>query len=156
MKICCFTGHRDICAQDIVRLPHAIDATLDRLIASGFSVFRAGGAVGFDTVCALKVLEKKKEHPSVKLELCLPCKDQTNGWPQRDISIYKYILSAADSVKYVGEKYRSGCMHERNRMLVDGSDVCVAYCKESKGGTAYTCKYALKCKVELINLADLM
>lgn len=156
MKTCCFTGHRDICAEDIVRLPEVLDTTLDRLIASGVGVFRAGGAVGFDTLCALKVLEKKKKDPKIRLELCLPCKDQTQGWPERDVNIYNYILSAADSVRYVGEKYVRGCMHVRNRMLVDGSDVCVTYCKESVGGTAYTCRYALKRGVELINLADVL
>ena len=45
-------------------------------------------------------------------------------------------------------------MARRNRALVDGSDYCVAYLTKNSGGTLYTCSYALKKGVELINLAD--
>ncbi len=156
MKICCFTGHRHIHANDIVRIPELLDGVLENLIRDGVRIFRAGGAVGFDTVCALKVLEKKNKYPDVTLELCLPCKDQTQTWSERDAHIYNYILEHADRVRYAREKYTPGCMHERNRMLVDGSDHCIAFCSSSHGGTAYTCAYALSKQVELINLYDMM
>ena len=46
-------------------------------------------------------------------------------------------------------------MHLRNRALVDGSDTCVAYLTANRGGTLYTCAYALKQGLTLINLADM-
>ena len=42
------------------------------------------------------------------------------------------------------------------RALVDGSDLCVAYLKEKKGGTAMTVQYAQKQKVTVINMGDLV
>ena len=42
-------------------------------------------------------------------------------------------------------------MYMRNRALVDGSDVVIAYLKHGKGGTAYTCRYAEKQGVRVIN-----
>ena len=61
-----------------------------------------------------------------------------------------------NTVEYVQESYTSGCMHERNRRLVDSAELCVAYCEHSGGGTAYTVAYALKNEKELINIADLI
>ncbi len=157
-KICCFTGHRNIADSHILRMPELLDRQLDELIKSGFSVFRAGGAIGFDTLCALKVLDKKRSYPdlSITLELCLPCTDQTNGWNDRDKHIYNYILERADKVRYAHELYVNGCMFDRNRMLVDGADLCLAYLASSKGGTAFTCSYAKKKGVALINTFDLL
>ena len=154
--VCCFTGHRKIEENYILRLPEALSSTLDRLINKGVRIFRTGGAIGFDTIAALKILEKKKCRPDVRLELCLPCRDQTNGWSEREKYIYSYVLKHADAVRYAEERYVSGCMYKRNRMLVDGADYCVAFLTRNEGGTAYTAKYALSKGVELINLYDEM
>ena len=150
--VCCFTGHRKISENHILKLPEVLSHVLDTLIANGVRTFRAGGAIGFDTLCALKVLEKKKSYPEVRLELCLPCRDQTNGWSEREKYIYNYVLERSDKVRFAEERYVSGCMYKRNRMLVDGADYCVAFLAKSEGGTAYTAKYALSKGVELINL----
>lgn len=157
-KICCFTGHRRIPREDIVRLPALLDSLLESLIDKGVLTFRAGGAIGFDTLCALKVLELKKRHPSlnITLELCLPCRDQTPGWSATEKSAYEFVLKNADKVSYASQSYAAGCMHTRNRTLVEGADVCVAYLTSSKGGTAYTCAYALKHGLEFINTAELL
>ena len=144
-KICCFTGHRHIPHDLIMQLPEKLDSLIDELIASGYREFRCGGAQGFDTIAALKVLEKKKTFgEEIKLCLYLPCKDQTRGWSESAKRAYSMVLERADSVSYAAEAYNSGCMHARNRALVDGSDLCVAFCLSSSGGTAYTLLYAKK------------
>jgi len=153
-KICCFTGHRKIAEDHILRLPEKLSHTLDGLIEQGVTVFRAGGAIGFDTLAALKVLEKKKDHPEIRLELMLTCHDQTRGWSEREKYVYNYILERADSARYAELRYVRGCAYKRDRMLVDGADVCVAFLAKNEGGTAYTAKYALSKGVELINLFD--
>ena len=45
-------------------------------------------------------------------------------------------------------------MFERNRMLVNGSDICIVYLASSKGGTAYTVSYAKEKGVEVVNLYE--
>ncbi|MBQ8331062.1 MAG: DUF1273 family protein [Clostridia bacterium] len=154
--ICCFTGHREIADGHLTQLPQSLDRVLEELIAEGVTVFRAGGAMGFDTIAALKVLEKKKSYPHVRLELYLPCRDQTRGWSETGKHAYQYVLERADSFVYLRETYVKGCMHERNRALVQGADVCVTYCVSNMGGTAYTVGYARKNGLRLINLADRM
>lgn len=47
-----------------------------------------------------------------------------------------------------------GCMHKRNRHLVDNSSACISYLTENKGGTFYTVNYAKSKGVEVINIAE--
>jgi len=153
---CCFTGHRDISREHIKDLPILLDEILYEQIDNGAKNFITGGAVGFDTLAALKVLEMKDRFGFINLHLCLPCKNQTQNWNLRDIKAYEYILSRADSKEYISDIYTKFCMHERNRKMVDKSNICIAYCTENRGGTAYTCSYALKNGLELINLFDFL
>ncbi len=154
--VCCFTGHRNIDGTTLQALSQLLDNVLDRLIADGVTVFRTGGAVGFDTLAALKILERRAICPSISLELWLPCRNQTDGWGERSREYYDYILSKADRVEYVREHYVKGCMLERNRHLVDGSQFCIGYCVSERGGSAYTLNYAKKKGVRVINLAGML
>ena len=154
--ICCFTGHRDIPDKHMIHLPVLLEKTIREQCQKGARIFRTGGAIGFDTLAALKCLEIKKKYPSlpITLELCLPCKDQTNGWSEQEKHVYNFVLSQADRVTYEQEVYTAGCMYARNRRLVDGSHVCVAYLSSNHGGTAYTCNYAKQKGVRVINLFE--
>ena len=151
VRICCFTGHRNVhnAATVIARLRRQV-----RLLAEqGCRTFRAGGAIGFDMLAALCVLEIRQEF-GLRLELYLPCRNQADRWSAHDKNFYYHILECADSIEYVSEAYTYSCMYDRNRRMVDGSDVCVAYLTQSTGGTAYTVNYANQKNVKVINLAQ--
>jgi uncharacterized phage-like protein YoqJ len=153
-RIVCFTGHRQISYEDAVRIPALLERVLTELCERGATVFRAGGAIGFDTVAALKVLELKERYPHIRLELILPCRNQTEHWEATAVRTYQYILSLADSHRFLFDTYFEGCMLERDRHLVDGADVCVTYCNRSRGGTAFTLTRAIRAGLEIINLND--
>ena len=155
-RICCFTGHREIYGRYADRLYSLLKNKVSELAENGFSEFRAGGAVGFDTLAALAVLERKSSHGDVSLSLFLPCENQEKYWSQSEKETYRYILAHADSVSYVQKYYSNGVMQERDRRLVDGSDLCVAFLKSKDGGTAYTCGYAKKRGVDVINLFSML
>ncbi|MEE0946993.1 MAG: SLOG family protein [Acutalibacteraceae bacterium] len=154
LHTCCFTGHRAIPEDDLDRLKLELNDTLVSLIENGISYFRAGGALGFDTICAQTVLSLKKIYPHIKLTLVLPCLNQTAKWQQEDKDVYEDIKSKADEVVYTSEHYFRGCMQVRNRALVDESSVAVCYLTQINGGTAYTVKYAQKNGLTIVNLAD--
>ena len=155
-QTCCFTGHREIANNTAYLIPSVLKDVLRKLISRGATRFLTGGAMGFDTIAALCVLELKEEFPQVKLELILPCRDQTRLWNEQNRSIYNMILERADRAEYLHDKYSSSCMHDRNRRLVDLSDVCVSFCIHSGGGSAYTMAYALSLEREVINIADII
>ena len=150
----CFTGHRKIPPERMDILARRLKTILVDLIEKGYQFFGTGGALGFDTIAAQTVLELKMQYPDVKLILVLPCLSQTRGWSARDIDIYEDIKSKADKVVYTSQEYTRGCMHKRNRHLVDNSSVCVCYLTESTGGTAYTVDYARRNKLSVINLGE--
>lgn len=150
----CFTGHRKIPPEQADTLARQLRSTLMRLIEDGYIYFGAGGALGFDTLAAKAVLDLRAEHPQIKLILVLPCLSQTRGWSARDIEIYDDIKSKADKVVYTSQEYTRGCMHKRNRHLVDNSSVCICYLTESTGGTAYTVDYAKTKNLTVINLGE--
>ena len=150
----CFTGHRSIPRDAALLLPTRLKATLEALIARGARRFRAGGAMGFDTVAALCVLELQEKYSSISLDLILPCRDQSKLWNDQNRTVYESIIASASTINYVSDHFTAWCMHERNRRLVDGSQVCVAYLTHSGGGTAYTFSYALTRGLEVINLGD--
>lgn len=131
-----------------------MEKALEYLYEKGVRIFRAGGALGFDTVAALSVIEFRKTHSDVKLHLMLPCRDQEKFWNLRSKMIYRQIIRKSDEVEYVTDKYTSSCMFERNRRMVDGSHICVAYYDGGSGGTGYTYSYAKKKGIKVINLYD--
>ena len=68
-KICAFTGHRppripgghDEESPAFRQLYAAIEAAIRQAVAEGYTVFRSGGAMGFDLWCAEAVLRIQKE-----------------------------------------------------------------------------------------------
>ena len=115
---------------------------IESLIQKGYLYFGAGGALGFDTIAAFTVLKLKERYPDIRLILVLPCLAQTRGWSIEDVEIYEDIKSKADKVVYTSQEYTRGCMHKRNRHLVDNSSACICYLTKDSGGTAYTVDYA--------------
>lgn len=152
-KTCCFTGHRKIPSESLPAISRKLKETLIFYIENGYRYFGAGGALGFDTLAAQTVLLLKQHYPWIKLILVLPCKDQAKRWSAQEIEEYERIKSSADKVVYTSEHYYSGCMHKRNRHLVDNSSLCVCYLTERTGGTAYTVEYAAKNNLTVINVA---
>lgn len=152
--VCCFTGHRNIPTEQMDRLYALLDETILALREKGVRTFRAGGAMGFDTVAALRVLYLKSIGHDLELALVLPCRDQSSRWSKNAVLDYNFILSRADSIVYLYDTYNRFCMLERDRALVDGSGYCVSYLTQNRGGTAYTVSYALKKHLELINLGE--
>ncbi len=151
-KTCCFTGHRDIPKWEVGILKIKIKKAIVNLIKEGVIYFGAGGARGFDTLAAEAVLELKNKYPDIKLILVLPCLNQTRGWNEKDIVKYNNIIHSADKIRVLSDNYYSGCMHARNRYMVNNSSYCISYCRQTNGGTAYTVDYAIKNGKKIIYL----
>ncbi len=151
-----FTGHRKISDDEADFLHDLLRCTVLIYIKRGYKNFITGGAVGFDSAAAECLACLKSEGYGINHILALPCRDQTSKWSDlEDLTFYKKMLGEADEVVYTGTLYTRGCMHARNRYMVDNSSVCIAYRTKEKGGTAYTCKYAEKEGLEVVNLAKM-
>ena len=152
-KTCCFTGHRILPPEELPQIKARLREEIIRLAERGYTYFGAGGALGFDTLAALTVLDLKRELPRLRLVLILPCEAQCRGWPAEDWNTYKSILSRADKVVYISRIYDETCMARRNRHMVNNSSVCLCYVNNETGGAAQTLAYAIRKEHEIINLS---
>ena len=150
-QTCCFTGHRNV-SDNFGVLKRKLKKTIIELIENGVIYYGSGGTIGFDTLASLAVLELKKKYPQIKLIMVLPCYEQEKMWSDADKKQYFKILEHADRIRYVSESYYSGCMHKRNRHLVDNSEFCICYLNSESGGTAYTVNYASRKGLHIINI----
>ena len=150
---CCFTGHRKIPPEERAGITDRLERVIVSLYQQGIRAYEAGGALGFDALAAQTVLHLRESYPGMKLILVLPCLTQTRGWRLEDVTEYEGIKAQADEAIYTAQQYTRGCMHKRNRYMVDHSGVCICYLTKDSGGTAYTVNYAKKKGLNVFNIA---
>lgn len=153
-RTCCFTGHRRLPENQKEEIAERVEKAVVSLIHSGYLYFGAGGALGFDTLCAKTILRLRQSYPGIKLILVLPCASQADRWRPEDKAVYWELMEQADKVVYTSQEYTRDCMFKRNRHLVDNSSACICYQTKAIGGTAYTVEYARKRGLQIINLAE--
>ena len=148
---CAFTGHRpslyrfgfDEEHPDCLKIKLLMAQQIGELINSGVTEFLSGMALGADIWGAEIVLAFRESNPRIKLTAFIPCETQADKWSAEQRERYFSILAECDEVVYISRHYTPSCMFERNRYLVENSDVLLAvYNGCSKGGTVYTVKYA--------------
>lgn len=149
----CFTGHRHLPPEKKHIVTSLVGRAIDEAFANGYRRFLCGGALGFDTIAALQVLEYRRDHPDAKLTLVIPCGDQAVRWSVKDRAVYQDILRQADEEIVLSPEYYKGCMLARNRYMVDHSSLCICYLYSLHGGTAYTVRYAGYRDIGIVNLA---
>lgn len=156
---CAFTGHRpsrfswgyNEADKDCIALKEILTSEIIRLIDMGVTQFLSGMAEGVDCWAATIVLALREKNFALKLHCILPCKTQADSWSPASKGLYHSILEQADSIVYVSRDYHKKCMMERNRFLVNHSDILLAICREiPRSGTKATIYYARKMNKEVI------
>ena len=150
----CFTGHRAMTEDELKNAASLVSRQVEALYSKGVKNYYAGGAIGFDLAAAVTVLNMKRVYPDITLNLALPCPEYQGKWTRAQIELFERVRSRADSEVYVSDSYHRGCMHARNKYMVDRSVICIAYMKKKEGGTYNTVSYALKKGLEVINLTE--
>lgn len=153
-KTAMFTGHRLISADERLRLRAELPQVIRGLYQEGIDTYLCGAAIGFDTLAGELVLELRDSGLPIRLVLAIPCIHQDALWSVSDRNAYAALMERADQTLYISyTPYYNGCMQLRNRYMVDTSSVCIAYFNGSAlGGTASTCRMAVKAGRRLIHL----
>ena len=158
-KVCAFTGHRpsklpwryDETDSRCVALKAVLAEQIMALLEAGFTQFLSGMAEGTDIFCSEIILAMRKENPAIKLHCILPCTTQAEKWAVSSRDRYRSILEQADSVVYVSRDYHKDCMLDRNRFMVEHTDILLAvYRGTRRSGTGATVHYAKKMNKEVI------
>lgn len=160
---CCFSGHRpdklpwgfDESHPDCIRLKELLLKEILSKYRSGITRFYTGMAAGVDMWCAELVLHIVKNYPETGLELigAIPHIGQERSWTPDLRERYYNILESCSEKVVLCDRYAPGCMHNRNRYLVDNSSHLIAVISETRGGTKFTINYARKqnLNIRLIN-----
>lgn len=150
---CCFTGHREIPANQYEALQAILENRLRYLIDCGYNCFCCGAARGFDTLAAKTVWSLKQKHPEITLRLFLPYQGSTEKWSKQKREEWHSILADSEYAP-APDHYFQGCFHQRDRAMVDESNCCMTYLTKESGGTQYTVQYARKQGIEVIDLTQ--
>ena len=158
-KVCCFTGHRpdafpwkdDEKDPRFHVLTERMEAAVDTALRSGAVKFIFGNALGVDTWAAQIVLKKRKENPAIQLEIALPFFGHNS-----DSAACRKVQKEANLVHVVStEKSRTAAFFQRNKYMVDNSDIIIAVYddqKSKRSGTQKTLEMAKKKGLEIIQV----
>lgn len=149
----CFTGHRNIPEEIKKDLKNALEKQILALYIAGIKKFYCGGAVGFDMLAGFSVLKLRQCHKDISLILALPDLEQEKYYLKAEKEQYYKLLKQSNDIHLIFKKNVRLSYLERDKYMVDKSDICIAYCIQNKGGTAYTVRYAERRNKPVINLA---
>ena len=151
--ICCVTGHRPKgfpferkhMNASYEKYLSVLDEAFEDLVGNGCVYYISGMAYGADLDFADMVLDYRSMDKEILLEAALPYPvDLAKLFLDKD-NEKSSILRDCDYIKFVSPNYYRGCMHKRNRYMVDKSDILLAIWNEKyDGGTWDTIKYAQK------------
>ena len=137
-----FFGHSYLSTDEIISIQNDLHNKIIGLINNGATEFLLGGYGGFDIAAATNINILKKKFPDIKSYLIIPYINR------------KYDKSLYDHVKYpeflinVNPKY---AIPERNKYMVEQSDVVVSYVYRS-GGAMKAVEYAKKLNKQIIKI----
>ena len=152
-KSCCFTGHRKLPDSQRAAIMAKTEAEVRKLLSGGINRFLLGGAVGYDAEVAKLLFRLKNECRGIKVVLIYPFDGYTDRWNDAQKAEYAKLLPQYDDVIRASERSGREAYLLRNRMLVDSSAVCIAFCQKQRSGTAYTVRYAKAQGLAVINTA---
>ncbi|MDL2317943.1 DUF1273 domain-containing protein [Eubacteriales bacterium OttesenSCG-928-A19] len=149
-----FTGHRPESlpfgdneqSEAFLQLKRLLLEEIKYWAHQGYTTFYEGAARGMDIVFGEQVLLAKEQgHPGVKLVSVVPFEEQAARWNEAWRERYFALMKNSDDEVLISAHYTKECFHQRNRYMVDHSDVLIAvYDGLDSGGTAYTVQYAME------------
>lgn len=160
INCCCFTGHR---AEKLpwrnnesdprcIALKQKISDVIFALYRDGFRRFYCGMASGCDLYFGEAVIALRDEHPEVELEAVIPYDGQASQWDRQTQKRYYRLAENADRCTVLHSQYTPDCMMERNRYMVDHSDILIAVYSGCSGGTQNTMLYAIRSQKRILEI----
>lgn len=134
-KICSFCGHRD--CDSLVR-GQIKEAITDLIKNQCITTFYSGGMGNFDKLCESVVRELKQKYKNLRLCLVAPyMTKKLNTDKEYYNAMYDEII-----IPDLGDIHYKRAITERNKWMVDCSNVLLCYVTRNSGGAYRMQKYA--------------
>ena len=164
-KTCCVFGHRKIEGEEELEIK--LTEVMENLIVNeNVDTFLFGSKSEFDDLCREVLAEQKEKYPHIKRVYV------RGEFPYISEDYEKGLLQWCEETYFPEGAIKAGraVYVERNREMIDKSDICVVYFREGylpprrkqskralfdyqpKSGTKIAYDYAVKKKKEIINL----
>lgn len=162
-KAVCFIGHRD--TEDTAEMRATIiDLLINLIIQEDATDFLFGSRSTFNDICYEIVTQLTDRFPQIK-RVAYPCQHEyavlqcnveskETVWSK--IAGHTFKVNGYDEIRLFTSRCCAGKASyvQRNRAMIDDSDVCVFYCRTASGtgGTAVAYRYAVRQGKVLANL----
>lgn len=140
---CCFAGHRpegillsEATAKDWLRYQ------IQQAIAANYTTFITGMGMGVDIWAAQIVIELRVANPSIHLIAVEPYPSFAAKWSEEWRSAYQEVITKADLVKRISQRYTPDAINNRLYWIVDHSSRLIAIYNGTKGYTGSFVNYA--------------
>ena len=155
---CCFSGHRqEKLKEDDATVKTWLEEQIRSAIASGFTTFISGCAMGVDIWATQIVLALRDKEQAIrgtsqlKVIAATPWPGFSNRWSIDWQIQYSDLLKRADLIVPISKHYSKDVFQKRNEWMVDHASRVIAYFNGEPGGTRDTIEYAQKQGVEVIS-----
>ena len=115
-------------------------------IKNGVTHFYSGGQGDFDVLCARTVYRLKERYPHIKNYLVIPYL----SFNVFDKTIFDEIIFPDFLEKY----HFKAAIPQRNRYMVNCTDVAICYIQHGWGNAFKTFEYATRKKLKIINISN--
>ena len=148
---CCFSGHRpEKLDEPEEQVKRWLREQIESAIATGYTTFISGCAMGVDIWAAQIVFQKKQQNPSLRLIAATPWPGFSNKWSIDWQVQYSELLRDADLIVPVSNHYHKSVFQQRNEWMVNHSNRVIAYFNGAPGGTKNTIDYAASKGIEVV------
>ncbi len=141
MNTAVFIGHSQCYGLDKNKLKESI---ID-CINDGVTRFLSGGQGDFDHICANEVFKLKKNYPNIENILVIPYL----SFNVVNKKIFDTIIFPDGFEKY----HFKSAIPQRNKYMVNCSDVAICYIRHGLGNAVNTYKFAQKKNLVILNLS---
>ena len=152
MLTCTFAGHAEVYAADIEEKLNNIIEHL--LTVEDEAVFYVGGRGEFDSMAAAAVRTARYRHRDKKIQLYL-VEPYMSKQINRDKDFYSQLYDGIIVPQELMGVHPKAAITKRNRVMVDWSNVLIAFVYRDFGGAYEMLKYAKrKSDIRIFNLAE--
>ncbi len=117
---------------------------IEKLIQIGANDFLLGGYGNFDTLAASILFDLKRKYYHIKSTLVIP-------YLNKSYNLHFYDSTVYPDIENVPKRY---AIVQRNRWMVENSDIIIFYVSYAIGGAYDTLKYAKRLNKRMINLSS--
>lgn len=140
---CCFAGHRP----EGILLSEAtakdwLQYQIQQAIAANYTTFITGMGMGVDIWAAQIVIELRAANPSIHLIAVEPYPSFSAKWSEEWRSAYQEVITSADLVKRISQRYAPDAINNRLYWIVDHSSRLIAIYNGTRGYTGSFVDYA--------------